>query len=189
VRGGRLATPPFLPQTYHYHAVVRESAIRGGLAIASNPVVGRTTQPSSLHHPYSSERFVSAFHMCLQTRRGGLLAAGSWILRRRSCSAVGASAVVARSIHAINLGEKSLPSLAFNSTSNYRDRRDDSCGVWVVLVWPTMAPPREELNSDDWRVRGGAMGDVCRRILWQRSRLDRGHFVSPPWINQRTVLI
>jgi hypothetical protein len=68
--------------------------------------------------------------MCPRTLRGGLLAGGSPILRRSSCSAMGASAVVAGSIHAIELGEKSLPSLAFNSTSNYRNRRDDSCGVW-----------------------------------------------------------
>jgi hypothetical protein len=74
--------------------------------------------------------FVSACHMCPRTLRGGLLAGESSILRQSSCSAMGASAVVAGSIHAIELGEKSLPSLAFNSTSNYRNRRDDSCGVW-----------------------------------------------------------
>jgi hypothetical protein len=87
-------------------------------------------------------------------------AGGLRMLRRRSCSAV-----VVGSIHAINLGEKSLPSLAFNSTSNCHDRRDDLYRVWVVLDRPTMAPPREELNSGDWRVRGSAMGDVCRRII------------------------
>jgi hypothetical protein len=134
--------------------------------------VGRTTQPSPLRHPYSSVRFVSACHRCPQTRRGGLLVRGSRILRRRSCSAMGASTVMLGSIHAINLGEKSLPSLAFNSTSNCRDRRDDLYGVWVVLDQPTMASPREELNSGDWRVRGSATGDMSRRIIirWVQAR-------------------
>jgi hypothetical protein len=56
---------------------------------------------------------------------------------------VAASAVEAESIHATNLGEIFLPSLSFNSASNCRDQRKVSCGDWEVLVWLTMAPPRE----------------------------------------------
>jgi hypothetical protein len=70
---------------------------------------------------------------------------------------MGASAVEVGSIHATNLGEISLPSLAFDSASNCHDRRKVSCGDWEVLVWPTMATRREgvelrrpKLGGRDW---------------------------------------
>jgi hypothetical protein len=149
--------PPFPPETYHYHTATREREIWSGLTIAANPAIGKTTHPPPLCHPYSSERFVSACCRSPQTQLEGISAGGSRILRRRSCSAVGASAVEAGSIHATNLGEISLPSLAFNSASNCRDRRKVSCGDWKVLVWPTMAPRQEgaelrrpKLGGRDW---------------------------------------